>query len=151
MAGWAGSDGGGGSLTQRLSRAEIGNAVFACLTDGRPTIDEGVAATGLSYAQWRTGLQYVRDTLSHNPAALTYDATQRRYYLDVAEVPLFIALHIRQFTQRLRLLYDGCFVPASMDAYSPQIATYRELDSRVATLLADLETAVSDPEARMSA
>jgi len=133
-----------------MTRAEIGNAVFATLTDGRPTIDEGVTATGLSYAQWRTGLQYVRDILAHNPQALTYDATSRRYSLDVAEVPVYIGLHIRQFAQRLRVLYNGHFVPEGMDAFSPQVATYRKLDSQVLQLLDDLDTAVSDPEARMT-
>lgn len=122
-------------MTRRLARAEIGNAVFGCLARGHPTIDDGVSATGLSYAQWRTGLQYVRDVLSHNSSAVLYDAATKRYTLAQHEIPCFIAAHIRLFTLQLRQLYDGHFVPEGRLADTPQLRAYRCLDERVQSLL----------------
>lgn len=127
-------------MTVRMTRAEIGNAVFGCLIQGAPTIDEGTAAAGLSLAQWRTGLQYIRDVLSHNPLAVSYDASSRTYHFDVAEVEFYIAHNIRLFAMRLELLYDGQFVPEELKMSSPRLDSYRELDGMVQNLVGELQS-----------
>jgi hypothetical protein len=145
-------------LTRRLSRAEIGNRVFSALTQDAYTIEEGVEVTGLSLAQWRTGLQYVRDVLAYNPDAITYDAARKKYHLDVAGVEFFVTHQICLFTQQLRHLYDGEFVPPGCDSWSSVLAEYRLFDERVQQLIGDLAAVsqrylhprMSEPEVRIA-
>jgi len=140
-------------VTRRLSRAESGNAVFGCLMAGDATIEEGVAATGLSYAQWRSGLGYIRDVLVRNPDALVYDASSQRYSLNPAEAERYIGFRVQLFAQALRTLYDGRFVPPGLPAASPVIHSFRLMDTAVEELISDLEEtarlSLSDPDVRM--
>ena len=126
----------------RLTREEIGNKVFDCLSTSDPTIGEGTEATGLTPAQWNTGLAYVRDVLAEikiNP--VVYDAKTRRYSLALfeKEVDAYIARRLLTFMIQLRRLYNGSFVPAGIKFETSRTREFARIDVMVSRLLEDLD------------
>ena len=127
-------------MTRRLSRAEIGHAVFACLVRSQPTIEEALKETGLSRAQWHTGLDQVRTVLG-GMEPVAYDAATHRYKLTISDEELerYISARLNRFKVQLRLLYDGAFVPSEVVGGTPRLAAFHLLDHQVRELLDHLD------------
>jgi hypothetical protein len=129
-------------MSTRMSRTDIGNLVFDCLSTSDPTIQEATETTGLTAAQWHSGLAYVRDVLAEvHSEPVVYDPRTRRYSLAMfeTEVDAYIAKRLLSFMIQLRRLYNGSFVPAGMKFQTERTREFARIDILVHRLLEDLD------------
>lgn len=103
----------------RVRQEDAGNLVFEALHED-PTIDEGMATTGLTANQWHNGLAYVKDVLAEaNTAPVLYDPHTRRYSLALGEdtsdsaVRAYERWRLAVELTQLRRLLDGTARPAA--------------------------------------
>ena len=125
-----------------MSRDKLGDRVFDCLARMEPTLREALDDTGLSAAQWHTGLAYVREVLSEgNGEPVVYDASTRRYALASMqkEADRYIGRRINQFLIGLHRIYDGTFVPAGIKFETRMTAQFQAIDRDVQRLIAQVE------------
>lgn len=127
-------------MTRRLTRAEISDAVFACLARSSLSIEEGCSVTGLSAAQWHAGLSYIRTVL--DAGAVAYDVTRKHYALADGAAERYIALHVARFLRGVKDLYTTPFVPEGLSPDTAALSWYAFLDSLIE---ATIKTLAGDP------
>jgi hypothetical protein len=133
--------------TIRVSREQAGNRVFEALCNGDWTITEGCEVTGLTRAQWHTGLAYIRDVLAgQHSEPVTYDAKTHRYALAEFEIEVekYIATRIKTFAVQLARLRTGTFVPASVKFETDSIMNFRHVDDSLSRTFKDLGRVLED-------
>jgi hypothetical protein len=141
-------------MTARVGREQAGNKVFAAMCEGDWTIAEGCEQTGLTRAQWHTGLAYIRDVLgSLHAEPITYDAKTHRYALAKfeQEVDKYIITRIRTFAIQLARLRNGTFVPARIKFETPGIPKFRRVDDSLTRTFRDLAFVLEDMGEEMPA
>jgi hypothetical protein len=134
-------------VSKRIRRTELGDQVFDCLTRIEPTLEEALQFTGLTAAQWHSGLAYIREVLAevhHEP--VVWDAKTRRYALASleSEVDAYIGKRVNQFLISLHRIYDGTFWPAGVKFETRKTARFQQIDTDVKRLITQLEWARED-------
>lgn len=127
---------------KRVSHKEAGDIVFAELSKSDSTKSEGTARTGLTSAQWTSGLEYIRDVLAElNVEPVLYDARTKRYSLALTdtEADAYIGKRVLTFLVQLRRLYNGSFVPAGLKFSTQLTLRFRQLDKDITSLITQLD------------
>jgi len=123
-------------MTARVGREQAGNRVFEAMCDGDWTIAEGCEVTGLTRAQWHTGLAYIRD----HAEPIVYDAKTHRYALAKFEVEVdrYIIARMKTFAIQLARIRNGTFTPARVKFETPGITRFRRVDDSVYRVFTDI-------------
>ena len=134
-------------MSRRYSRKELGDKVFECLTQHEPTLQEALKITGLSAAQWHSGLTYIREVLAEiNAEPVVWNAKTKTYALASfpAEVDAYIGRRVNSFLIALRRIYDGSFWPAGVKFQTKRTRQFHEVDQDVHRLITRLEEVLDD-------
>jgi hypothetical protein len=141
-------------MTARVGREQAGNRVFEAMCEGDWTIAEGTQVTGLTRAQWHTGLAYIRDVLAEQHAEpIVYDAKTHRYALAKfeQEVDKYIITRLKTFAIQLARIRNGTFAPAKVKFETPGIPRFRRVDDSVHRVFTDISFVLEELGEQMPA